>query len=570
MNMINMYKYWFFIIFSLGVVFFTAGLYFLSLDYFIFMDWEIISLNSSCVTMTLLFDWMSLLFMGSVMFISSMVIYYSYDYMSHDSNSVRFLILVLLFVSSMAFMIMSPNMISILLGWDGLGLVSYCLVIYFQNYKSYNAGMLTILTNRIGDVSILLSIAWMFNNGSWSYLYYNYYFSVWGYFIFLLVVLAAFTKSAQIPFSSWLPAAMAAPTPVSALVHSSTLVTAGVYLLIRFNFLLSQNNLSFFVLVSMLTMFMSGLGANFEYDLKSIIALSTLSQLGLMMSILFMGYPDISFFHLLAHAFFKALLFLCAGLIIHCMNDSQDIRHMGGLVYHLPYTSTCFMIANLSLCGLPFLSGFYSKDLALEFLSMDYFNLFIYILFYISVGLTVSYSMRLVYFCMVGSNSLFSCCNFTESLTMMKSMILLTFMGVFGGSSLSWLLFVNPSVLVFPLECKLLPLVFVSLGGWIGYEMSFMYLPESIFGLSSSLSAYFVGTMWFMPNFSTYMLYPKIYFTSGMYSDFMDMGWGEYIMSNTLSYYFLFLSKLNLYYQNNSLKLFFSVFIIMSLLFIMV
>nr|UPI55371.1 NADH dehydrogenase subunit 5 [Manocoreus sp.] len=570
MNFISIYTYWFCIIFFFGFIVFIMGLFFLSIDYMIFMDWEILTVNSCCITMTLLFDWMSLLFMGSVMFISCMVVFYSDNYMSDDINKLRFLILVLLFILSMIFMIISPNLISILLGWDGLGLVSYCLVIYFQNCKSYNAGMLTILTNRIGDVAILLGIAWLLNNGSFNFLFYNFYFMDWGYILLFFMTLAGFTKSAQIPFSSWLPAAMAAPTPVSALVHSSTLVTAGVYLLIRFNTLLLNYNLSFFLMLSMLTMFMSGLGANFEYDMKKIIALSTLSQLGLMMSILFMGYPIISFFHLLAHAFFKALLFLCAGLIIHCMNDSQDIRYMGKLVNYMPFTSTCFSIANLSLCGLPFLSGFYSKDMSLEFMSMSYFNLFIYILFYISVGLTVSYSMRLIYYCMIKYSGLFICCSFYESDYMMRSMIFLVFMGILGGSCLSWLLFPYPEVLVMPLECKLLPLLFIILGGYLGYELSFIYMSENILGLNKNLLFLFMSTMWFMPNFSTYMIYSKSLSFSNYYFDFMDMGWGEYVMSNFLSYYFLFLGKFNLFYQNNNIKLFFSVFILMTMLFIII
>nr|QWX95107.1 NADH-ubiquinone oxidoreductase chain 5 [Laminiceps obscurior] len=570
MNFLMMYKYWSFIIFLFGFLFFIFGLYFLSLDYFIFMDWEILSMNSCSVTMTLLFDWMSLLFMGSVMLISSMVIYYSNDYMESDENSLRFLILVLLFILSMMFMIISPNLISILLGWDGLGLVSYCLVIYFQNCKSYNAGALTIFTNRIGDVAILLGIAFMFDLGSWHYLFYSFYYMSLGLILNFLMILAAFTKSAQIPFSSWLPAAMAAPTPVSALVHSSTLVTAGVYLLIRFNDLLFQFNMTFFLFLSTLTMFMSGLGANFEYDLKKIIALSTLSQLGLMMSILFMGYPNIAYFHLLTHAFFKALLFLCAGLMIHCMNDSQDIRHMGLLIYQLPYTSICFGIANMSLCGLPFLSGFYSKDMVLEYMTMGYYNLLIYALFFISVGLTVSYSMRLIYYCMTGYSGLLPCCFFYESLIMMRSMIFLTFMGVFGGSSLSWLLFPNLDFVYLPIECKLMPLLFIFLGGWVGYELSFIYLPMNIFGLKSNLITSFLGTMWFMPNFSTYMIYSHSLSFSNKYYDFMDLGWGEHVMSNLMSYYFLFMSKLSLFYQNNSVKLFFSSFILMTLLFVIV
>nr|YP_010315912.1 NADH dehydrogenase subunit 5 [Leptocorisa lepida]UNA68818.1 NADH dehydrogenase subunit 5 [Leptocorisa lepida] len=570
MNKVNMYMFWFFLILILGILFFILGIYFLSIDYFLFLDWEIFNVNSCSLVMTLLFDWMSLLFMGSVMFISSMVIYYSYMYMIDDTNKDRFLILVLLFVMSMMLMIMSPNLISILLGWDGLGLVSYCLVIYFHNFKSYNAGMLTVLTNRIGDVCILLSIGWVFNSGSWHFMYYNFYVHDWSYFLFILIILGSFTKSAQVPFSSWLPAAMAAPTPVSALVHSSTLVTAGVYLLIRFSPLLNHFDSSFFLLLSMLTMFMSGLGANFEYDLKKIIALSTLSQLGLMMSILFMGFSTIAYFHLLTHAFFKALLFLCAGLIIHCMNDSQDIRYMGGMVMYLPYTSTCFSIANFSLCGLPFLSGFYSKDLVLETLSFSFFNLFIYLLFFLSVGLTVSYSARLMYYSMTDYNGFMSYSSFYESSVMNKSMIFLVIMGVLGGSLLSWFLFPFPNLLVFPIECKMLPLFFVFLGGFVGYELCFLNYSNNILGLNFPLLSSFLGTMWFMPNFSTYMMnYYSLSFSKTC-SDFMDMGWGEYFMSNTLVIYSYMLSKLMLFYQNNSIKIFFCSFIIMMFFLIII
>nr|UPL65605.1 NADH dehydrogenase subunit 5 [Rhopalus maculatus] len=570
MNMMSKYIFWFYIIFVLGLLFFILGLYFISLDYLIFMDWEIVTLNSCSFTMTLLLDWMSLLFMGSVLFISSMVIYYSDNYMINDINKLRFLILVLFFILSMMCMIISPNLISILLGWDGLGLVSYCLVIYFQNYKSYNAGMLTVLTNRIGDVCILLGIAWLFNNGGWHFFYHNFYIYDWGFYLYILIVIAGFTSSAQIPFSSWLPAAMAAPTPVSALVHSSTLVTAGVYLLIRFSSFIYNYDLTLFLLISILTMFMSGLCANFEYDLKSIIALSTLSQLGLMMSILFMGFFDIAFFHLLTHAFFKALLFLCAGLIIHCMNDSQDIRYMGSLINHFPYTSTCFMISNLSLCGLPFLSGFYSKDMALEFMTLNYFNIFINMLFYISVGLTVSYSMRLIYYCMIGCSGLLSCCSYYESPNMMRSMLFLNYMGILGGSMLSWFLFPYSFPVIMPLECKIMPLIFVILGGWLGYEMSFMHFSDSIFGLNFNLLTHYLGNMWFMPNFSTYMLYSSSLILSHSYSDFMDMGWGEYIMSNILVTYMIYLSKLSLFYQNNNIKMFFASFIVLVFIFIII
>lgn len=234
--------------------------------------------------------------------------------MEGDNSLNKFIYIIFLFVASIALIILSPNIIRILLGWDGLGLVSYCLVIYYHNVKSYNSGMLTILSNRLGDIAILLCISWIVNFGSFNF-YYIQYIDYDLYVILLLVVIAAITKRAQIPFSAWLPAAMAAPTPVSSLVHSSTLVTAGVYLLIRFHNLLEYN--SYLLVISVLTLFMSGLGANYEIDLKKIIALSTLSQLGIIMFILSLGQYEIAFFHLVRHATFKSLLFLCAGYYIH-------------------------------------------------------------------------------------------------------------------------------------------------------------------------------------------------------------------------------------------------------------
>nr|YP_009472967.1 NADH dehydrogenase subunit 5 [Neolethaeus assamensis]AST10196.1 NADH dehydrogenase subunit 5 [Neolethaeus assamensis] len=566
----NLYLYWVFILSVLGVIFYSLGLYFIYYDYSLFVDFEFFSLNSCSFVMTFLYDWMSLSFMGGVFFISSMVIYYSDSYMSHDFYSLRFLLLVLLFVFSMMLMIVSPNLISILLGWDGLGLVSYCLVIYFQNSKSYNAGMLTILTNRLGDVFILICISLVFNSGSWHYLFYNFYFFDWSLLVSILVVLAAFTKSAQIPFSSWLPAAMAAPTPVSALVHSSTLVTAGVYLLIRFYPLISLFNMNYFLFFSMMTMFMSGLGANFEFDLKSIIALSTLSQLGLMMSILFMGFPFASFFHLMSHAFFKALLFLCAGLIIHGMSDSQDIRHMGMMLFHMPYTSVCFCVANFSLCGLPFLSGFYSKDLVLELLSYNHFNLFIFIMFYLSVGLTVSYSVRLMYYCLLDYNGLFSIINFFEDLKMMRCMLFLVFMGVMGGSLMYWQMCPYPPQLYLPFELKVLPLFFVSLGGYLGYEFSFFSFLSDSYSFRYNLIYWFLGSMWFMPSFSTYMIYSKGYLFSWYYVDFMDMGWGEYLVSGSFSNILIIFSRFNVFCQKNSVKFFFLSFLVVFCILIII
>nr|QHD47868.1 NADH dehydrogenase subunit 5 [Peltoperlopsis cebuano] len=548
----------FLFLFIVALVLVTMGFYFISQDLVYFVEWEVLTLNSSSVVMTFLFDWMSLIFMGFVLFISSLVIFYSREYMEGDLDINRFIILVLMFVLSMMFLIISPNLISILLGWDGLGLVSYLLVIYYQNVKSYNAGMLTALSNRIGDVALLMAIAWMLNFGSWNYIFYleSANMSVEMMIIGCLVLLAAMTKSAQIPFSSWLPAAMAAPTPVSALVHSSTLVTAGVYLLIRFNFLLAGNSLgTFLLLIGGLTMFMSGLGANFEFDLKKIIALSTLSQLGLMMSILAMGYPKLAFFHLLTHALFKALLFMCAGAIIHNMSDSQDIRFMGGLVSHMPLTSACFNLSNLALCGTPFLAGFYSKDLILEVVSLNYLNIFSFMLYFVSTGLTVCYSLRLVYYSMSGEFNVMSLHPLSdEGWTMLRGMMTLSCMAVLGGSMLSWVVFPCPSMICLPLELKTLALSVSLLGGWIGYELAKFSLSYDLKSLEKHFLVSFVGSMWFMPFISTYGVSSGPLQLGNLVLKSFDQGWSEKLGGQGLYSGFTRTSLISQNWQNNNLK----------------
>nr|AMP43801.1 NADH dehydrogenase subunit 5 [Satanas sp. KW-2016] len=556
----------FFMLGFAGVMCFFFGICFVLQDYAVFVEWEVISLNSLSLVMTLYFDWMSLIFMSFVLFISSLVIYYSSEYMHSDIYIVRFIMLVLMFVLSMMFLIISPNLVSILLGWDGLGLVSYVLVIYFQNVKSYSAGMLTALSNRIGDVALLLAIAWMLNYGSWNYVFYLDSYSGFDEMniVGALVVLAAMTKSAQIPFSSWLPAAMAAPTPVSALVHSSTLVTAGVYLLIRFNALLSVSSCGTFLLfVSGLTMFMAGIGANFEYDLSKIIALSTLSQLGLMMSILSMGFYKLAFFHLLTHALFSALLFMCAGAIIHNMGDFQDIRVMGGLVNHMPISSSCFNVANLALCGMPFLAGFYSSDLILEVVCLSYINVFSFFLYFFSTGLTVSYSLRLVYYVVTGDSNCLSL-NYLndEGWTMVCGMLGLFVVSIFGGSMLSWLIFPSPVMVCLPYYLSCLTLVVCVLGGVLGYYISMVdlyFFNKSLFLYGYSL---FFGAMWFMPVLSTYGIvnYPLVY--GGLVSKSFDQGWSEFFGGQAIYCKMVGFSKVNQVMQNSSLSIYLLLFVL--------
>lgn len=518
------------------------------------------------VVMSILLDWMSLLFIMFVFIISSVVIFYRKSYIISELNLNRFIVLVLLFVISIIFLIISPNIIRILLGWDGLGLVSYLLVIYYQNFKSYNAGILTALSNRIGDVLILIVISWIVNYGSWNYIFYLEIMrnDLRIKLIGIIIILAAITKRAQIPFSSWLPAAIAAPTPVSALVHSSTLVTAGVYLLIRFNILLENTFfLKVLLLLSGLTILIAGVRANYEFDLKKIIALSTLSQLGLIIRILRIGISDIAFFHLLTHAIFKALLFICAGVIIHIIGDIQDIRFIGGVSVYIPLTSLCLNISNLALCGIPFLAGFYSKDLILELVSFRNLNWLIFLLYYISTGLTIFYTIRLIIYLILNDFNLLRVYNlYEEDYVILKRMFVLLFIRVVGGSLLRWLIFSYPYIIYLPFNLKIMVIYVSLIGGILGYLIRNI----KIYSINKFLLTYnlrnYLCLIWFIPNLSTYGInYFFLNYGQNLLKN-IDIGWREVYRGWGMVKIIKKYSNWYNFYQLNNLKIYLFRFIL--------
>lgn len=545
----------------------------ISFKYVLFIEWEIFTLNSIELVYIILLDWMSLLFIRIVIFISSMVIYYRDSYIIIDLRKERFLVLVLLFVFSIILIIISPNLIRIILGWDGLGLVSFCLVIYYQNVKSCYSGILTVLSNRVGDVIILISIALILNYDSWNLIFYiNYYIkdNLLLLVIFLLI-LARFTKSAQIPFSAWLPAAMIAPTPVSALVHSSTLVTAGVYLLIRFyNFFKDRYVFKLVLLIGVLTMFMSGIAANYEFDLKKIIALSTLRQLGLIMRILGINFQNLAFFHLLVHAFFKALMFLCAGILIHNFKDMQDIRFLGSAVKFLPIVSISFLISNIALCGLPFLTGFYSKDIILDNFSMCNLNIFIYIIFYISIGLTIRYSVRVIWYRFFIGVKFFSVINLCDQdFIIIKRIICLTIIRIFGGSILRNLIFDSFQLVYLSINIKFIIIYIIVIGSFGGMLVSL--LQWNFLNYFSYFNRFIFSNMWFLESLRLGNMSNKILFIRFNLVKVLDLGWLEYLFSlnifGKISYYIVIFQK----FQKSNIKLillifFLAVLIIVSLI----
>ena len=317
-----------------------------------------------------------------------------------------FTVLVYLFVCRMLLLITFTNLWIFIWGWDFLGVVSYLLVISYQNQNSRNAGMITVLSNRVGDSFMIISISLLRLTGNWNRITRsNQNFNI----ILILIFLTSITKSAQIPFCAWLPAAMAAPTPVSALVHSSTLVTAGVYLVIRFN----QNNPSVIILITgIITAILAGVNACNGFDFKKLIALSTLSQLGLMFIALGLGLYKLALYHLVTHGLVKALLFLSAGTIIHQTQSNQDLRIINGLSQNLPLATVCIILTRLTLSGLPFMTCFFSKEVIV---SQNFLKRY-WIIFsiFIAARLTINYRLRLIY-SVLNSPNFWNCSKLSET-----------------------------------------------------------------------------------------------------------------------------------------------------------
>nr|YP_010318558.1 NADH dehydrogenase subunit 5 [Pseudopotamilla reniformis]ULD67137.1 NADH dehydrogenase subunit 5 [Pseudopotamilla reniformis] len=490
----------------------------------ILLDWLFSNISVNPLVLTLIIDKQGLLLSSVVLFISANVINFASTYMLGDPFIKRFTTLVLLFILSMNFLIFIPNLVTVMLGWDGLGLISFLLVVYYSNPKSLSAGMITALTNRIGDALILLSIAWLMNENHWTI---NLLWpSPSSQAIMLSITLAACTKSAQVPFSSWLPAAMAAPTPVSALVHSSTLVTAGVFLLIRFYPFLSKIPNFNLVLTTMacLTMLMAGMAATVEPDLKKIIALSTLSQLGVMMGSLGIGAPDIALFHLMTHALFKALLFVCAGTIIHFNSHNQDLRTAGSML-NLPVTSSCFIIANLALCGAPFLAAFYSKDIILEDVLFSPLNFVLISMFFTATAFTAIYTSRFMISLLWAPSNFQPLNSFSED-KMMSSLplLMLTTAAICGGSIMNWLLVTPLASATLPLFMKMSTLMVTIMGAWAAALLTTTASSQQI---NLQKPTHFNLFMWFLvPLSSQTLLAPPMKMAKHLLST-IDQGWQE-------------------------------------------
>ena len=460
------------------------------------LEWELLQISGVKISLILVLDFISVLFFSTVIIIAGRVFLYRGSYMIIDMVGHRFSWLVFSFVVSICMLIFRPNIIRVLLGWDGLGVTSYLLVNYYSREKRFNARMLTALTNRLGDIFILIFIGINCSPGIFNIVAHSSCTRL-DYEWVVLIMLAAITKRAQIPFSAWLPAAMAAPTPVSALVHSSTLVTAGVYLLLRFNLLLC-NNMFVILMLGCITMVMAGVSGLTESDMKKIIALSTLSQLGVMFFSVGLGEVFLRYFHLISHAYFKAIIFICAGAIIHRIGDYQDLRKIGGGWYSNPFIIRVILIGSIRLCGLPFIRGFYSKDQILEVIIISDLSLLAIFFTCLATLITVVYSSRValrLFFLHHIGRRLVSIRDSTKELIWGNSILLIP--SILGGYWLSGFLDTR-LIISTPLWLKLAITTLVLMSG------AACFLQPISFMTKFSASSFF-NQMWFLPwTFSVY------------------------------------------------------------------
>lgn len=412
--------------------------------------------NSLLIEWGFLFDSLTATMLVVVTFVSALVHLYSFGYMNNDPHLIRFMSYLSLFTFFMLMLVTADNYVQMFLGWEGVGLASYLLInFWYTRIQANKAAMKAIIINKIGDFGLSLGIAMIFFTFS-SFDYYvifnmvpsvlkeNIYF--FGFFvnkitlICVLLFVGAMGKSAQIGLHVWLPDAMEGPTPVSALIHAATMVTAGVFLLLRSSPIIEYSSVSLLLItfIGSMTAFLAATIGVVQHDLKKVIAYSTCSQLGYMVMSCGLSNYSASLFHLMNHAFFKALLFLSAGSVIHAMSDEQDMRKMGGLVKVIPVTYIMILIGSLSLMGFPFLTGFYSKDVILElsFGTYHFSGLYAYWLGTFSAFFTSFYSIRLIYltFLKTTSSSKPVIMNAHESsLIMLIPLLILFFGSVFVG-----------------------------------------------------------------------------------------------------------------------------------------